>query len=67
MADIQPTLDLIDGALGDYLSEDAMRWTPDETERAESNPDRRGRPFRDAFGRFRSKGRSPSTRQPTSG
>ena len=39
MADIQSTLDLIDGALGDHLSADAMRWTPDETERAESNPE----------------------------
>ncbi len=50
MADIQSTLDLIDGALGDYLSVDAMRWTPDESERAESNPEPHGRSFRDAFG-----------------
>lgn len=39
MADIQPTLDLIDGALDDYLSEDAMRWTPEEGQRAEFRPE----------------------------
>lgn len=42
MTDIQPTLDLIDGALEDYLSPDAMRWTPDEDQRAEVNSDHHG-------------------------
>ena len=36
MADIQPTLDLIDGAIEDYISPDAMRWTPEQEQRAES-------------------------------